>query len=187
MGAISLHKMGKTTLFLIALACVALICVAAPVPDTPIKCGNGKVVQTVVVRSHAINEAKVDWCYYTNATNKECSLCLDHMPAQPGNTTIAIGASADFFVFALKGSEAGKETELYPDTQSGEWPQEYDLQDPKNVAVPAPNAPIKCGNGKVVQTVVVRSHAINEAKVDWCYYTTIAIGASADFFVFALK
>ena len=103
-----------------------------PVPDASIKCGNGKVVQTVVVRSHAINEAKVDWCYYTNATNKECSLCLDNMPAQPGNTTIAIGASADFFVFAFKGSEAGKEAELYPEPLSGDWPQEFDLQDPKH-------------------------------------------------------
>jgi len=179
--------------------------------NAPIKCGTGDVVKTILVRSHAINAAKVDWCL-SNSTMQgdKCTSCLDALPAQPGTASIAIGADVDYFVFALKGSEVGKEQELYPDFVSGDWPMSYDLQDPTQVAL-TQEAPTTCGTGKGVKTMLVRSHAINAAKVDWCVSkppkgpagdvctscmdalpaqpgnATITIGDDVDYFVFAFK
>merc|ERR1711865_375540 len=208
MGA---HALDMSIIRAVVLLLGCSVSLAAPVSSlSPTVCGNGEIVQTIAVHSHAINEAKLDWCFYKNGTDKQCTSCIDNLPAQPATTTIAVGASADFFVFGFKGSESGSEAELYPDSESGNWPENYDLQDPKpKLTAPVSNlSPTVCGNGDIVQTITVHSHAINEAKLDWCFYknatdkqctscidnlpaqpatTTIAVGASADFFVFGFK
>jgi len=103
------------------------------VETAPATCGSSKnVVATVVVRSHAIAAAKVDWCVSNSSSahdGDKCTVCVDSLPAQPGNLTIAITDDVDYFVFAFKGKEGG-EQELYPDFVSGDWPETYDLQDP---------------------------------------------------------
>jgi len=100
-----------------------------PINDA-IVCGTGKPVAKILVRSHAMNAAKVDWCKSNSTSNgaDKCSPCLENMPAQPANATITVGADADYFVFAFK--KGGGEQELYPEPTSGDWPLQYDLQDP---------------------------------------------------------
>lgn len=114
--------------------------------EAPVKCGTGDVVSTLLVRSHAIEAAKVDWCISNSTAGRNqdiCTQCLDPMPAQPGNVSIAIGADVDYFVFSFKKSEEGKEAELYPDFTSGDWPESYNLQDPPQLSEVAPAANCK--------------------------------------------
>lgn len=133
-GSYCVNYAGKTPPF----HCHGTFVINAPSDEAPgvTTCGSSKnVVAHVLVRSHAIAAAKVDWCVSNSSSTGEadkCMSCVDSLPAQPGNLTIAITDDVDYFVFAFKGSESG-EQELYPDFVSGDWPKSYDLQDPSVV------------------------------------------------------
>merc|ERR1712188_106567 len=90
-------------------------------PEAGITCGNASaVVASIHMYSHATEEAKLDWCISNQTAQSDvCTPCTT-MPAQPGDIVVGVGADVDYFVFAFKKSEAGKEQELYPDLVSGD-------------------------------------------------------------------